>query len=115
MTSNRRNTPKAIAYASVIALVGLSVLSACGSGETQREGDSVLVDKGPNAQLGNNELFTIALSDMKALNSFQVEFTENPKDLRWDPTLFSYQPNTTTELSSTLAITAEMQKVNKQG
>src|SRR4051794_10837027 len=109
MTANRRKTPQAIAYAAVVALIGLSALSACGSGGAQGKDGTVLVDSGPNAQLSNNELFTRALANTKALNSFHVEFMASPKDLRWDRTGSRYETNSTTALSGTLTITADIQ------
>lgn len=106
---------KAIASVFVIALLGLCVLSACGSQQTQETqgGSVVLVDSGPNAQLGNKELLAAATSNMKSLNSFHVQFTERTQDVHWDKVRLSYQPNTATELSSTITIEADIQEMSK--
>ncbi|MEO8289053.1 MAG: hypothetical protein ABI670_21800 [Chloroflexota bacterium] len=113
MSLNKLKTTRAISCAAITALVGFGLLAGCDSSGAQGTGENALVDTGPNAQLSNKELAARALSDMKALNSFEVNFTEELKDLHWDPTLRSYQPGTTGELSSTMTITARIQAPNK--
>lgn len=109
-----RQVRRAVVYTAVISFLGMSVPSGCGSNATQEPSESVaLVDRGPNAQLGNNELFAAASSNMKALHSFHIEFTEEPKDLRWDSTLRTYQAGATTDLSSTISINADIQEAAK--
>lgn len=111
MIGNIGQLSGAIVRTAVISLLGLGVLAGCGSNPTQVQGDSVaLVDTGPNAQISNNDLFVAASSNMKALHSFHVEFTEEPKDLRWDQATLMYQAPATTDVSSTITIAADIQE-----
>jgi hypothetical protein len=106
-----------IALAVIETVIALTVLSACGPEQTQGEGQGqsenvVLVDTGVNSQLGNAELFTMASSNMSALQSYHVEFTERLQDLHWDGKLFAYTADTSdtaTELSIPLTIIADIQ------
>jgi hypothetical protein len=110
-----------IALAVIETVIALSVLSACGPGQTQGDGHGQtenvgLVDTGPNSQLGNAELLTMASSNMKALQSYHVEFTERLQDLHWDRKRLAYtanNANTPTELSSTLTISADIQDATR--
>ena len=117
MTYNIGKTRMLIALVALETVIALIMLSACGTAQTQGEGQGqsenvVLVDTGANSQLGNAELLAMASSNMSALQSYHVEFTERLQDLHWDGKLFAYTANTSdtaTELSIPLTIIADIQ------
>ena len=84
----------------VLALLAVLIGLALGIGFLNRGGtgqqDTELVDNGPNAGLSNGELVSVAITNMKALDSYRFEFKGG-------------MPSMGTRMSSNLSITGDVQ------